>query len=116
MSSNYAQQVTYGDPIDQLPIDTENPSLEEAQIVDALFEKHRGTMEILVEEGKDSVFVGFLVIILSLPQVDGLIQKFIPSTVNSPYILLLIKGIAAAILFWILKHLYLSRREKSSFS
>lgn len=99
-----------GDPIARLPVDNNPPTNNEIQIIDTLFKKHRGTMDIIFEESKESFCVAFLVIILSLPQIDDIIKKFLPIAVTSSYILILIKGILAMSLFWIVKHFYLSRR------
>lgn len=100
-----------GDAIAQLPVDQNPPSNTEIQIIDTLFKKHQSTMDIIAEESKDALLVAILIILLSLPQVDILINKFIPSARTSPYMLLLAKGIVAAIFFWLVKHFYLSRRH-----
>jgi hypothetical protein len=113
MSLQYAQSMIAspaGDAIAQLPVDQNPPSNTEVQIIDTLFKQHRSTMDIIVEESKDALLVAFLVILVSIPQTNSLINRFIPITINSPYILLLVKGLAAAMLYWLVKHFYLSRR------
>lgn len=103
-----SSQIT-GDPIIQLPVDQTAPSINEAQIIDTLFKKHRGTMNILAEESKESLIVVILIILFSLPQITQIIKKFVP--INSEYILVLVKGLAAGILFWLLNHFYLSKKS-----
>jgi len=106
-----SQQISMdGDPIAQLPVDQTPPSNTEVQIIDALFRQNRGTMNTLATELKDSLLVAFLFILISLPPIVGLIQRFVPITANSQYILFLIQGLIAGVLFWLIKHFYLSRR------
>lgn len=115
MSVQYSQQghniPSTGDSIAHLPVDQNPPSPNEVQIIDTLFKKHRNTMEIIMDEAKDSVLAGVLVILFALPQVDNLINKFVPVSEKSIYILLLIKGLIATIAFWLIKHFYLSRKS-----
>jgi hypothetical protein len=110
-SIQYSQPTTGGDLISQLPVDRNPPLPSEVHIIDTLFQKHRGTMDIIFEEAKDSVLVAALVIIACLPQIDSMINKFLPISINSPYFLLLAKGLSAAIIYWLLKHFYLSRKS-----
>ena len=99
-----------GDPIAQLPVDRDPPSDAEVQIIDTLFRQNQSTMDIIAVEMKDSLLVTMLVVLVSLPQIVAIINKFIPVTVNSPYILILIQGLITGVLFWLVKHFYLSRR------
>jgi len=107
----YSQPLTGGDPINQLPVDKNPPLPNEVHIIDILFKKHRGAMDMIFEEAKDSVLVASLVIIACMPQIDLFIHKMIPISQQSPYFLLLAKGLIAAFLYWIIKHFYLSRRN-----
>ena len=100
-----------GDPISQLPVDQNPPNPHEIELINTLFKKNRKTMDIVLDEAKDALFVVLLVIISCLPQLDKLLHKFIPITEKSPYILLLIKGLIAGALFWLIKHFYLSRKS-----
>jgi len=99
-----------GDSINQLPVDQTQPNPTEIQIIDALFKKHPGTMEVFFNEAKDSFIVSVLVIFFCLSQIDVIIKKILPISENSPYIFALIKGLLAGILFWFIKHFYLSRK------
>jgi hypothetical protein len=106
-----APSIPVGDPISQLPVDQTPPNPTEIQIIDTLFKKHRRTMDIVFDEAKDSLLVALLVILVCLPQVDVTIRKFLPITDRSPYILVLVKGLVAAVLFWLTKYFYLSRKS-----
>lgn len=99
-----------GDAIAQLPVDQNPPSHNEIQIVEALFKNHRSAVDTIVDESKDALFVGVIVILFSISQIDALIEHIIPITTKSVYILYLIKGIFAAAIFWLVKHFYLSRK------
>jgi len=100
-----------GDPISQLPVDQNPPKPDEIQLINTLFKKNRKTMDIIFDELKDALLVALLVIISCLPQLDKLLHRFIPITEKSPYILLLIKGLITGILFWLIKHFYLSKKS-----
>lgn len=114
MSVQYTQPSTVpssGDPIAQLPVDQTPPTNTEVQIIDTLFKKHRGTMDVIVEESKDALLVAVLIILLSVPPVNGLMNKLLPITTTSPYVAILIKGLLGAVIFWLVKHFYLSRKS-----
>jgi|TARA_B100001059_G_scaffold5659_1_gene4755 hypothetical protein len=99
-----------GDLIDTLPVDQSQPTANELQIVDTLFTKHKNTLDSLVAESKDSLIIGLLFIVFSLPAVDDLLKRVLPITDKSSYILLAIKAIAVMALYWLIKHYYLSRK------
>ena len=112
MSIQYSQQDNIkGDSIADLPVDQNPPSPNEIQIIDTLFKNHKSTMEIIMDEAKDSLLVAILVILFCLPQFNNVIIRYIPMTENSIYILLLIKGLMAMLLFWLIKHFYLARKN-----
>jgi hypothetical protein len=105
------QNLQNSDLVSTLPVDKVQPSHEELQMVDMLFKQHNGTMNKIFVEAKESLIVGILFILFSIPQVDDIIQRFIPITQNSIYILILIKTSFVMILFWITKHFYLSKKN-----
>ena len=117
MSVNYNQNIPNtgpsipaGDPITELPIDQELPNKNEIHIVNTLFQKNRGVIETILEDSKDALLVGVLVILFSLPTIDRVLHRIVPITSKSSYILVLIKGLVAVILFWLVKYFYLSRK------
>ena len=67
-------------------------------------------MTTIFVEAKESLIVGILFVILSIPQIDILINKILPITEKSSYILLLIKVLIIMLLFWLVKHLYLAKK------
>ena len=68
-------------------------------------------MDTVVDEAKDSLIIGLLFIIFSLPFVDGLIKRVLPMTEKSSYILVVVKAVAVMALYWLIKHFYLSRKS-----
>ncbi len=108
MSSIHYSQ---GDPISKLPVDQSQPTSNELQIVNSLFTKHKSTMNILIEESKDSVIIGLLFVVFSLPVVDDFVKRVVPMAEKSPYILVAIKAVAVMALYWLIKHFYLARKD-----
>ena len=102
-------QITYNDSIHDLPTDKSEPSESELRIVNNIFKKNKKMVNTLVAEFQDPIIIGILFILFSLDQVNDIVIKFVPSAGNSVYILVGIKTIAFMLLYWIIKHFYLSR-------
>jgi hypothetical protein len=98
------------DPISSLPTNKSVPSYNEIKLIDTLFKNEPIALGNIVKEFKDSVMMCLAFIIMSLPQIDDAIKKFIPATVN-PYILLISKGIIFGILFWLIKNFGLIKKD-----
>ena len=98
------------DNISDLPVDKIQPSNDELEVVNTLFKNHNKTMINIFNELKETLLIGILFIIFTLPQGDALINKFIPITQTSIYILTLIKMILVMVLYWIIKYFYLSKK------
>jgi hypothetical protein len=107
------QNVKNADVISTLPTDKNEPSPSELQVVNTLFSTHKKDINCLLKEAKESLIVGIIFVIFTLPYTDTLIQKFIPITLTSCYILLLIKILGVMCVFWLVKHFYLSRNSSS---
>lgn len=110
------QSINYQTPrpntlISSLPVDKIEPSPEELQVVDILFKKNSGTVNVIFKEAKESLIVGILFILFSIPQLDDLIKKFIPITSNSIYFLILFKAFVVMLIFWFVKHFYLAKKS-----
>jgi hypothetical protein len=98
------------DVISSLPTNKSVPSYDELKLMDTLF-RNEGSVNNIVKEFKDSLLLGLTFILLSLPQIDELVKKFIPATTNSEYILLVVKGIIFGLLFWLIKNFGLIRKD-----
>jgi hypothetical protein len=104
-------QTSYNhDVLSTLPADSYPPSQAEKNIVDTLFTKHKDTMDSVYEESKDSILVGILFIVFSIPQLNDIIYKLVPSAQNSIYITIAIKAAAVMVIYWLVRHYYLSRK------
>ena len=102
-------QITYNDSFHDLPTDKSEPSENELRIVNNIFKKNKKMVNTLVTEFQDPIIIGILFILFSLDQVNDIVIKFFPSAGNSSYILIGIKALAFMLLYWIIKHFYLSR-------
>ena len=103
---------TTPDLIKNLPVDKVQPSHEESQMMDILFKNtSSGGMNNIFKELKQSLIVGILFILFSIPQIDSLINKILPITASSVYILIIIKAIFIMVLYWIINHLYLAKKK-----
>jgi hypothetical protein len=110
---NTHANVTFDNPsdnIDSLPTDQLMPTHDEIQLVDTLFQKQHTFVQRILLHTQDVLLIGFLFIIFSLPQVDIILRRFIPST-ESPYILLFVKALLFMFVYFILKNLYLVRKK-----
>lgn len=109
MSISYGQSIG-GDPLHNLPVDQTPPTTNEIQIVDKLFKNHQNALEKIMKEASDSFIVMILFVFISLPQISEIIERLVPSTKNSVYISVALKALIAGVLFWLIKHFYLSRK------
>ena len=99
------------DNIDSLPIDQSQVNHQEIQIMDTLFKRNKTLMDTIFTEAKDVVIVGLLFLIFMIPQVDELIKKVVPSANNSEYILMVGKMGIFMLSYFILKNIYLARKN-----
>ena len=105
------ENITYKnyDVLSTLPTDKIPPTQSELQILNTLF-NHKKEINNILSEAKEAIIVGIIFLLFSVPQLDSLIQKFIPITEKSTYILLLIKILFVIVLFWVIKHFYLIKK------
>jgi hypothetical protein len=105
------ENITYKnyDVLSTLPTDKIPPTPSELQILNTLF-NHKKEINNILSEAKEAIIVGIIFLLFSVPQLDSLIQKFIPITEKSTYILLLIKILFVIVLFWVVKHFYLIKK------
>ena len=100
------------DNISELPVDKKEPNQNEIHMVNVLFKDHKRDLISVLVEAKESIIVGTLFGIFSLPQFDMILNKILSFTQNSIYVLIFTKIIIIIILFWVIKHFYLTRRGK----
>ncbi len=98
------------DIIDDLPTDHTVPSHSEINIVNNLFKENKSGMYRILHELKTAILIGVLFIIFSIPHVDDLIKRIIPSSyAGSIYILLLVKAILLVIVFYFINNFYIMK-------
>lgn len=106
------EHVKSSDAVDSLPTDQNSPSNADIQLVDMLFQEKQTLMKTVLDNTRDILCASFLFLLLSLPQADDLIKKYIQMTNSSPYILILVKAFIFAFLFFILKNFYLVQKKR----
>jgi hypothetical protein len=105
------QQQTIGDSIYQLPSDTSVPSHNEIRIVDQFFQQKKSVFDHILRNTKDMIILGALFIVFSLPFIDNIVKKFVTITSNSPYILIGVKTLLFVFAYFIIKNIYLVRKN-----
>ena len=98
-----------GDPLTQLPVNDSEPTQVENQFVDILFKEKLSTAQKILHGTRDVLLLGLLFLVISLPQLDTILHKFFPSTVDSPYMLLFIRTLLFMLVYFIVKNLYLAK-------
>ena len=98
-----------GDNINQLPFDKTPPEPKEIHIINTLFKENKQEMNSIFREVRDPLLIFILVVAVSLPQTDMLLDRFVP--INSPYAKIILKGVIVGILFWLIKYFHLSRQD-----
>ena len=111
MASTQFRTPIAGDTISALPVNKNPPTQDEIHIVNNLFtEPNQSIFKKIMGDMKDTVLIVLLFSIFSSPQIDEIIHRIIPVTSNSIYILLLLKAIMMASIWWIIRYFYLSRK------
>ena len=98
------------DNLQYLPTNKLSPSPTDLHLTDQIFGPETTLTTKFISEGKESIIIGLLFIIFSLPQIDELIKKILPIARNSVYFLILIKSLLFIIIFWLIKNFYLSKK------
>jgi len=109
MENQSQQYAIKGDIIQNLPIDQTIPSTNEIKIVDTLFKEKKKFIDKFLSNTKDLLILCILFILFSLTQIDTVLQKFIPITRTSQYILVVIKSLMFVSVYFLINNLYLAR-------
>tara|TARA_R110002111_G_scaffold144274_1_gene210425 strand:+ start:208 stop:543 length:336 start_codon:yes stop_codon:yes gene_type:complete len=100
-----------GDNLNNLPSDQNPVSEEEYKIVDKMFKPKISAMNQILEKSKDIIVIGGLFLLFSLEQTDVYIKKYIRIANTSPTMLLIIKTCLFMLCIFIIKHLYLVKKN-----
>jgi len=99
------ENINYSDNVESLPTSDYQPSYNEMNIMNSLFEeKNSKGIGNIAFEFKDVAIEGLIFAVLSAPFADSLIQKFLPFTAKSPYYLLAFKTVVFIMLIWIIQN------------
>ena len=112
-NQQFFRQSEMSDPIENLPIPQTpvHPNHNELKIVDTIFKENRPMTDRIVHEFKEPAIIALLFIIVSMPQIDEMIAKFIPSIAGSPYMILGLKAIVLGLMFWLIKNFVLAKKN-----
>lgn len=100
-----------GDSIQALPTDQIQPSPQEMQVYNAVFQQNNlTTMQKVVHGLRDIILAGILFIVFQLPQIDELLEKFIPVARTSYPIRVVLKAVMFSLVYFMVKNWYLTRK------
>jgi hypothetical protein len=99
------------DKIDSLPTNENLPSKEELETVETFFIQKQKTMTKIFSSFKDIITYAIIFMIISLPQFDEILKKFVKCTNDSIYILLLVKTLIFCITVFLVKNIYLTQKN-----
>ena len=110
MNTNFEIPKNYGEDIQNLPTDDTEPTNSEIQIIDSLFKEKHTALQLFLSKSKEIIFLCGLFIVISLPQMENIILKFFPNYDNV-YFMIVLKSILFGSAYFILKNLYLVRKN-----
>ncbi len=106
---NTQQQIhDFGNDIQTLPTDNNPITVNDRKILDTFFTASPSS-NLIFNEFKDVITTGFIFFLISLPQSDELISKFL--TYNSPYILLLVKTCIFMTIVYLCKNISITKKQ-----
>ncbi len=98
-----------GDNIYDLPTDKKKSSDNDIDTINTLFYKNKSMIDTIFTESKEPLLVALLVFLVSLPQIDDLVQKYIHITSSSLYIRAAVKGCIVMVLYWCIVNFYFKK-------
>ena len=101
----------YSDNLSELPFDDSDNSKHDIDIIDSIFTKNQSTLSKLIKSSYNTITIGILFIIFSLPLVDKLFHKFIKVTSTSEIILIGVKSVFVMIFYLIIHNIWIVRKN-----
>jgi len=92
-----------GDLISSLPTSDEIPTQDDIQLIQSVFKTNEKEVITIIDDLKEPVIICIVVVILSLPYINTLINTYIPSVGNETYLGAIIKGIILGLVLWLLR-------------
>jgi hypothetical protein len=100
------------DKISTLPVDSTPLNHNEITLMNALFENKNSEMINKAIYGlRDVLFASGAVLLILLPIVDEQVRKMFPVTASNPYMMVLVKTLIFAVLYFIMANANLLRAE-----
>lgn len=97
---------TNSDFIDKLPTDDNVVSNSELQLANILFKEQQTILSKIISGTKDIIFIIGLYLVFCMPQIDGLIHRFFPSSVNSIYIFCGLKAVMFGFVYFVIQNIH----------
>ncbi len=100
------------DDISRLPTDRTQPTNDEIQVIEYLFDKDgsQKTARALVSEFQEGMFVALLFVIFSADITDASITKYVPQASNT-YIRIFIKAVIVTVVFYMFSNYAFAARK-----
>jgi hypothetical protein len=99
------------DIIANLPTNKIDPSHNELQIIDKIFDQQIKDNNLLYKEVKELIIIFILFYILSQPYIINLINVWNPIKTQSSYLTICLQALAMVTLYWLLNNINLSRQN-----
>lgn len=100
-----------GDNLESLPVDQQQPSENELEMINKLFKSNKSVIGKVAGEFKELVIVGILFLLFSSSLFDSTIKKLIPATENNQYIFIGVKLLLLMIFYWVIKNFGLIKSQ-----
>ena len=97
--------ISTGDSIVNLPTDEIVPNHKEIEIIDKLFNSNDQKTKNLLNEIKGLLVLAALFILFNVSHLDVLIKSLIPITGANEYLLLIIKAVMFAVVWYFVKNI-----------
>jgi len=98
-----SENIETGDPISDLPVTDEVPTQDDIQAIQSIFKTNEKEVITIIDDLKEPVVICIIVVLLSLPAFNRLLNKYIPSFGNETYLGAIVKGILVGLILWILR-------------
>ena len=92
-----------GDPISSLPTTDEVPKHDDVLLLQSVFKTNEKEVITIIDDLKEPVIICSVVFVLFLPQLNRLINTYIPSIGTETYMGAIIRGIFVGLILWLLR-------------
>lgn len=93
------------DRLETLPVDDSFVEPPDIHLVEQIFKENKEGVGKIASELKPILLVGIIYVLMSIPQVDEIIKKFLPFTRNSTFMFIGFKALVIMILLYFFSNL-----------